>query len=226
MLKSVQARLAALGIDPGPIDGDYGPRTRAALEAFQRSKGLEVDGLVGPATLAALGLGAGAASAPSGEPPWLKAGRGYVGTKEIVGPKHNPAVVDLWKKAQVPGVNDDETPWCAAFVSAVLEESGVRSARTGWARGYLAWGKRVGAAAVGAIVVFERGPNAGHVGFVVGQDQAGRLLVLGGNQSNAVTIAPFDRGRVLGFRWPEGSEPAGFALPTYRSAGAASRNEA
>jgi uncharacterized protein (TIGR02594 family) len=157
---------------------------------------------------------------------WMAIARSYLGTTEIVGPKHNPKVVALWKKAQVSGVNDDETPWCAAFVSAVLEEAGVQSARTGWARSYLKWGIKLGAPAVGSIVVFERGPNAGHVGFVVGQDRAGNLMVLGGNQSNSVNIRPFDRKRVLGYRWPEGSEPDHFALPLVTSDGRVSRNEA
>ena len=52
---------------------------------------------------------------------WMTIARSYLGTTEIVGPKHNPKVVALWTKAQVAGVDDDETPWCAAFVCAVLE---------------------------------------------------------------------------------------------------------
>ena len=118
------------------------------------------------------------------------------------------------------------TPWCAAFVSAVLEESGVVSARSGWARSYLKWGRALKVPTVGCIVVFERGPNAGHVGFVVGKDKAGNLMVLGGNQSNAVNIKPFDLKRVLGYRWPDGSEPDNFALPRVTSDGRVSRNEA
>ena len=157
---------------------------------------------------------------------WMDIARSYLGVAEIQGPHHNPRVVELWKTARVPGVDDDETPWCAAFVSAVLEEAGIVSARTGWARSYLKWGSRLGAPAVGCIVVFERGPKAGHVGFVVGQDKTGNLMVLGGNQGNAVTIRPFDLKRVLGYRWPAGSEPDHFALPVVTSDGRLSRNEA
>jgi hypothetical protein len=52
--RGVQSALAALGYDPGPVDGVMGPRTRAAVMAFQRSAGLVVDGVVGPATRGAL----------------------------------------------------------------------------------------------------------------------------------------------------------------------------
>ncbi|PDS77904.1 peptidoglycan-binding domain-containing protein [Rhizobium sp. L43] len=53
---TLQKAIAAKGIDPGPIDGDFGPMTHAAVVSFQVTKGLEIDGIVGPATGAALGL--------------------------------------------------------------------------------------------------------------------------------------------------------------------------
>jgi peptidoglycan hydrolase-like protein with peptidoglycan-binding domain len=36
------------------VDGIFGPKTLAAVRAFQKSHGLKVDGLVGPKTTAAL----------------------------------------------------------------------------------------------------------------------------------------------------------------------------
>jgi putative chitinase len=51
--------LKALGFDPKGVDGNFGPGTRNAVIAFQQSKGLQADGIAGPATLAALD-GAGA----------------------------------------------------------------------------------------------------------------------------------------------------------------------
>ena len=54
-----QAALNALGYRdangrPLVLDGDLGPRTRQAVEQFQRDSGLKVDGVVGPRTLGAL----------------------------------------------------------------------------------------------------------------------------------------------------------------------------
>jgi len=38
--REVQAALLSLGFDPGPVDGKSGPKTKAAVEAFQRARGL------------------------------------------------------------------------------------------------------------------------------------------------------------------------------------------
>ena len=49
------------------------------------------------------------------------------------------------------------------------------------AKEYAFAGKRLTKPAYGCLVVFTR-QGGGHVGFVVGKDKAGNLLVLGGNQ--------------------------------------------
>ena len=40
----VQLRLRELGFDAGPVDGIAGPRTRAAIQAFQLAERMKVDG--------------------------------------------------------------------------------------------------------------------------------------------------------------------------------------
>ena len=52
--RGVQGRLANLGYAPGPIDGKIGPQSMQAIRAFQFDEGLEMDGIVGPKTRAAL----------------------------------------------------------------------------------------------------------------------------------------------------------------------------
>jgi len=54
-VSGIQARLNNLGFDSGPVDGISGPRTRAAVMAFQKERkedhpDMMVDGIVGPQT--------------------------------------------------------------------------------------------------------------------------------------------------------------------------------
>jgi len=51
---ALQQQLQQRGFDPGPIDGNFGPSTDAAVRAFQQSVGLLADGEAGANTLAAL----------------------------------------------------------------------------------------------------------------------------------------------------------------------------
>ncbi len=53
-VEEVQKLLRAKGFDPGSIDGVFGPRTKAAVVAFQMANNVIVDGIVGPQTLARL----------------------------------------------------------------------------------------------------------------------------------------------------------------------------
>ena len=50
----LQQLLQQHGFDQGAVDGQFGPGTEAALQAFQRSVGLADDGVAGPNTIAAL----------------------------------------------------------------------------------------------------------------------------------------------------------------------------
>ena len=53
-VRSLQRRLRAVGVDPGPVDGRFGALTEAAVRRFQSARGLVVDGIVGPRTRPAL----------------------------------------------------------------------------------------------------------------------------------------------------------------------------
>lgn len=55
-IQAVQQRLKELGYYDGPITGNYGPLTRAAVIKFQSDYGLNAEGYIGPQTLAMLGL--------------------------------------------------------------------------------------------------------------------------------------------------------------------------
>ena len=53
-VERVQRRLARFGFAPGPVDGAYGPRTAAAVKAFQMIAGLKRTGQANAKTVAAL----------------------------------------------------------------------------------------------------------------------------------------------------------------------------
>jgi len=53
---ALQKKLMAMGINPGPVDGAFGPKTHDAVKRYQEQKGLQVDGIAGPETFTALGM--------------------------------------------------------------------------------------------------------------------------------------------------------------------------
>ena len=55
-VKQLQQALKAQGYDPGPLDREFGPKTAAAVAAFQLAEGLVPEGEAGKKTLKALGL--------------------------------------------------------------------------------------------------------------------------------------------------------------------------
>src|SRR5215208_3503800 len=49
-VRDLQEALKALGYDPGPIDGVFGTTTETAVKAFQQTRGIAADGIVGKVT--------------------------------------------------------------------------------------------------------------------------------------------------------------------------------
>lgn len=64
-VRSVQTKLKQWGYYDGAVDGVFGQDTYDAVVRFQRKNGLAVDGVAGPATLAAMGISSGSAVAAS-----------------------------------------------------------------------------------------------------------------------------------------------------------------
>jgi uncharacterized protein (TIGR02594 family) len=161
------------------------------------------------------------------EPRWLRLARADLGLAEIPG-KDTAPTITRWLRELRAWWSDDETPWCGVAVAAWMRGAGLELPQHWYrAKAWLEWGYGIPGPCHGCVVVFGR-QGGGHVGIVVGVAQDGRLMVLGGNQGNKVSIAPFDRFRVLGYRWPTG-EPRHFfdtTLQTLASAEASSRNEA
>lgn len=157
---------------------------------------------------------------------WVAEARKHIGLKEVKGAKHS-AVIQSWLKELKAWWTDDEVPWCGTFVSHCLVTCKLPIPKN-WmrAKDFLTTGVALQAPAYGCIVVFER-EGGGHVGFVVGKDSKGRLMVLGGNQGDMVRISAFDMARVQGYRWPSVMPNSHrYQLPILESDGSVSTNEA
>jgi peptidoglycan hydrolase-like protein with peptidoglycan-binding domain len=64
----VQQKLHEQGFDAGPVNGDFGAKTQAALTQFQLSRALPASGMLDEETLAALGLERDRQTQESGSP--------------------------------------------------------------------------------------------------------------------------------------------------------------
>jgi len=237
-IRQRQRLLARAGFDPGPIDGILGPRTRAATVAFKRARGLPGTPDLCALTIEALraGIGFQGLEHGPGGPEWLRLAHGYLGLKEIPGPRHNAELLGWWERLALP-FRDDETPWCAGFVNAMVHKAGLpivhknRAAALGWR--WNGYGQRLSGPALGAVMSMTRPgrPGSGHMTFVAGRDARDRIMGLGGNQGDMVSINPYDpQARDAQYHFPDGvAAPARVglqSLPLISAGGQMLENEA
>lgn len=202
----LQRQLRLLGYDVGPADGALGPTTRKAIREFQTEKGLVADGVPGPRTWAAIDR---ATKQPVSDedvtPPWIDQMLLVKGLHE----GRNFAELYAWLKSAGSAVNPKTTAWCGDAVETAIRRAlpdETLPANPFASIAYLEFGVRLDRPAVGAVLVFWRGrPDGwqGHVGFYVGEDEQ-HYFVLGGNQSDAITITKIRKRRIRegGVRWP------------------------
>ena len=141
------------------------------------------------------------------EPKWLIEARKYLGQAEVPGAQSNPWILGLW--VTIPWIwstvtrrDDTLLPWCGAFLRLCLVQAGITPPRNWFrAREYLNFGTNIGYPCVGAIGVMQNG-RQWHVGFVVGRDNAGNIIMLGGNQNNSVRLSAFKPSLFKAYRWP------------------------
>jgi len=67
-VRTAQQALADKGYNPGPVDGLMGPKTRAAVQEFQRKEGLEASGQLDMKTMSRLGAAKTSSGSPSASP--------------------------------------------------------------------------------------------------------------------------------------------------------------
>jgi len=205
-MRQIQQALIDAGYNLGPsgADGVRGRMTIAAIKAFQRKNRLFPDAIVGPKTQAK--LFSHTVEMPRGvQLPWMGEAHRIKGLHE----KRDHRRLWDWLRSDGATVGDPaKIPWCGDFVQTAIALSMPDEPIP--INPYLAanWSK-FGTDCkpqLGAVLVFWRGsPSSwkGHVGFYVGEDRT-HFHVLGGNQSNAVTITKIAKNRLRerGSRWP------------------------
>lgn len=133
-------------------------------------------------------------------PNYIKIASEYIGYEEN---QHRSELRSFLK------VDPVQTEWCAAYVNAVLRESGIPGSETVsenpyMARSFLNLGYKVNTPDHGDIVVLKRGnPWEGHVGFyldikIIGGEAY--YAILGGNQDQTVSIKLYNVNNVVEIR--------------------------
>ncbi|MGY9046960.1 MAG: TIGR02594 family protein [Rhodobacterales bacterium] len=198
-IRLIQSGLDKLGQSPGALDGLWGLRTARAIKALLAANGRT------------------ASVAPPGALPWITEAKSALGRHEA---RDRSWLMD-WLKRDGRSLGDpSKNPWCGDFVETSIRMGlpdepllGALGTNPYWARNWLLFGREV-QPITGAVLIFERG-SGGHVGFAIGQDDT-HFYVLGGNQSDAVTIARIAKSRLLGARWPATYPPLLRRLPTMK----------
>ena len=132
---------------------------------------------------------------------WIKEARKHVGLKELNGTNKHPTI-DSWAKSLGASWVIGQA-WCGTLVAHCLKTAGIKYPKN-WYRA-LAYstegGVKLSKPAYGCVAVKTR-KGGGHVCFVVGRDKTtGKLVCLGGNQSDMVCYALYKESDFESFMW-------------------------
>lgn len=135
--------------------------------------------------------------------------------RELPGAQHHPFIQWGHMLCGLGPDTADEVPWCSTSLNAIMKLAGAPRSRSARARSWLNIGRPTdtrSATPDWCVVILRRGSgdgaagpevlNApGHVGLFASYDVDRRqVYVLGGNQGDAISIAPFKEDLVLGIR--------------------------
>jgi len=230
-VSQLKAKLNVLGAglsDAAQNAGVFGPRVEQAVKQFQRSRGLLVDGIVGPKTSAELDLAVATAlenakKSSEGKPvpapskseyfgaPWVGANIDLLGRDEF-DPLLNARYVPEWKKVGLPGYKTlvgTKHAWCAIRVSADKRKVGVdvKGLNAG-ARSLSTYGRKCPFWFGAELDIKHAGGGRHAATFLYWIDEKKKLCAtLDGNRSNRFGVNVTDlsgRGDTLvtGPRWP------------------------
>jgi uncharacterized protein (TIGR02594 family) len=135
------------------------------------------------------------------QPPWVTAGLEDLGFHET---GDNQGIERFIGQAKCGSVGE---PWCAIWVNAKLEQSGIRGTRSASSQSFRHDPNfvKLDGPALGAIAVYWRRPQGsdlGPVGFYIGET-AMQIFTLGCNESDAIRRQFEPKAQLLGYWWPK-----------------------
>lgn len=149
------------------------------------------------------------------------------GIIEGPGQANNPTIMGWAAELGLERVyTADAVPWCGLFMALIAKRAAKPvPASPLWALNWAKWGVDGGQPELGDVLVFKR-DGGGHVGLYVGEDHSA-YHVLGGNESDRVTIIRIDKTRLYACRQFFATAKPGNVRPIIlQSFGAPSVNEA
>lgn len=147
--------------------------------------------------------------------PWIQTAFDEM-NKKIIENGANPEVLKYFAHTQLAGTEyaaTDKTPWCAAFVNYCLESVSIPGSGYATASSFKNYGDNMGTTPTyGSIAIM----NYSHVGFIIGQDNKGRIIILGGNQGEpgGVNLGTNPKENVVRYVYPSSHVPTQLNLPT------------
>lgn len=160
--------------------------------------------------------------------PWMKTARDELGQTEVRGARANARILEYFTASSFWGSDDSggANAWCGSFVAWVMKKNGYTPVRDAFrAKEWKAFGKEIATPVHGAIAIKSRS-GGGHVAFVVGKSSDGKALyMLGGNQSDSVNIARYDKSVWEKFVVPNDFDETTATLPIYSKSAASAGSE-
>lgn len=152
---------------------------------------------------------------------------GLFGTIETPGSGNNATIMAWAKETGLANIyTADSVPWCGLFMAVVAKRAGKPLVSSPlWALSWSKFGVEGGQPRLGDVLTFTR-KGGGHVGLYLGESKDA-YAVLGGNQSDAVSIAWMGKERLYRVRRPAYNIIPAAAKPYFlERSGALSANEA
>jgi len=181
----IQTKLQSLGYEVGNIDGDFGALTTAAVKAFQKDRGLEIDGVVGAITYRVL------------------MGRDMPVSRDSSVAAARKVIQQAMRYIGVPYVYGGNTPSgfdCSGFTRYVYGRVGISLPRTADAQYEVGVPVSISKLRPGDIVYFTTyAPGASHNGIYIGE---GKFIHASSSRGVAIDqlAASYWKNRYLGAR--------------------------